>query len=152
MKGFITLSFLLLASALFAQKIYSFEEVDRFLQTEPRPILVFIHTDYCKYCLAMESKTFQSVEVQNYLDSSFYFVRLNGEEQKDITFNKHLFKYKPNGYNTGIHELVEALGTVDESISFPTVCILNSQYEIIFQHNEYIRKKTFLSILSEILK
>lgn len=152
MKGFIALSFILVVNVLFGQKVYSFEDVDRLSQIEPRPILIFIHTDYCKYCLAMESKTFKSREVQNYLDSSFYFLRLNGEEQKDIKFNKRLFKYKPTGYQTGVHELVEALGTVDKSISFPTVCVLNSQYEITFQHNGYISKKTFLDILIGILK
>jgi thioredoxin-related protein len=100
----------------------------------------------------METKTFQATEVQNYLESSFYFLRLNGEEQKSIKFHNHLFKYKPTGHGVGSHELVEALATVDDSVSFPTVCILNNDYEIIFQYTGYIRKSIFLVLLSESLK
>lgn len=64
-----------------------------------------------------------------------------------VQFNGGIFKYKPSGNNTGIHELAEQLGTVDHKLSFPTLCFLNANYEIIFQYNQYINSNDLKTIL-----
>ncbi|MDO8998905.1 MAG: thioredoxin fold domain-containing protein [Bacteroidota bacterium] len=142
---------LLLPKNSFSQiKLFQFEQIDSLMKVEKRKIVVFIHTDWCKYCATMKHTTFKKDSVIEFLNKHFYFIDLNAEEKLNINFNKHTFKYKPTGASTGINELAEQLGTVDGKISYPTLCFLNSEYEIIFQYNQYINSTQLLGILARL--
>ena len=110
--------------------IFTFEEVEKLHQQTPKPILVFLYTDWCKICFGMKKTTFKNQEVIKLLNNNFYFLILNGEEKKDITFLGKMFTYKPSGTNTGIHELAAELGTIKKTIIYPTTIILNTVFEI----------------------
>ena len=125
----------------------SFRTIDSLNSINEKNIVVFIHTDWCKYCKKMQGKTFQNEEVINLLNESFLFNSLDAETEKLISFNGHNFKFIPKGNDVGEHELAKALGSVDGELNFPTICILNSQYEIIFQYGGYLSSKEFLAVL-----
>lgn len=95
----------------------------------------------------MQNTTFKNDSVITLLNNKFYFVDFDAEEKRSVKFNGHTFNYKPTGSNTGIHELAEQLATVDQKISYPTLCFLNSKYEIIFQYNQYLNTHDLLNIL-----
>lgn len=126
---------------------YTFEQIDGLQRLETRPIVIFIHTDWCKYCQNMKNTTFQNEQIIEILNKQFYFVDLNGEEKRSITFQNHTFHYKPTGHNTGVHALAAALGTIDGTLSYPALCILNQHNEIIFQYNAFLDAKTLQKIL-----
>lgn len=128
-------------------KAYSFEQVAELQKKQKRNIVVFIYTHWCQYCQVMKSTTLGNDQVIKKLNEQFYFVSLNGEEKKDIRFNNHLFKYKPNGRNTGSHELAEVLGTIDGKLAYPGLIILNSRCEIIFQYSGFLNAKALRAIL-----
>lgn len=130
---------------------YSFEEIDSIEKTNPKFIVVFIHTDWCKYCQTMMHTTLQNEQVIEVLNEHFLYTALDAEFKNDIVFNHHSFHYMPNGNNTGTHELATALGTINDKLSFPTICILNKHYEIIFQHASFILADDLLSILEQTL-
>jgi thioredoxin-related protein len=133
--------------AAYAQiNTYQFEQLDS-LQKIKKNVVIFIHTDWCKYCQAMKQTTFKTDNVISKLNTDFYFIELNGEEKRNIYFKEHAFKYVPTGKNTGSHELAEQLGTVDGKISYPTICVLNPNNEIIYQHSQFIRSQDLLEIL-----
>lgn len=143
--------FILVAPASFAQlRTYSFKEVEQLSKAIPKPIVVFIHTSWCKYCKMMENTTFKNKDLINELNVNFYFVLLDAEHKNDITFNKHIFKFKPTGHNTGIHELATALATVDNQLAYPTLTILDPNYAILFQKQSYLKTKDLISILEKI--
>ena len=49
----------LLPGITFGQlKIVPFEEIATLQQLEPRPMVIFIHTDWCRYCQGMKNTTF----------------------------------------------------------------------------------------------
>lgn len=149
---YILLIFFWTIPACFAQlKTYTFEEAEQLSKENPKPFVVFIHTSWCKYCKMMENSTFKNLEVIKKLNTNFYFILLNAEEKKDILFNKHTFRYKPNGSNTGIHELAIELATINTQILYPTVTILDSNYTITFQKQSYLNPKEYLKILNAIL-
>ena len=133
-------------------KAHSFEQVAELQKKQKRNIVVFIYTDWCQYCQVMKSATLGNDQVIKKLNEQFYFVSLNGEEKKDIRFNNHLFKYKPNGTNTGAHELAEALGTIDGKLTYPGLVLLNSSHEIIFQHSGFLNVKALHAILDNVLQ
>ena len=131
-------------------KIYSFQEVEKLHQQKSKPIMVFIYTDWCKICLGMKKNVFKNKTIVKKLNTDFYFIKLNAEEKKDITFFNKKFSYKPTGNNTGIHELAKELASLEGNISYPTTVFLNNNFEIILQINNYLSKQKLLSILKKI--
>lgn len=131
-------------------KSHSFEEVERLSIEKPKPIVIFIHTSWCKYCKIMENTTFKNQEVASVLNEKFYFVLLDAGTKNDITFNKYTFQFKPTGPNTGIHELAASIATIDGQLTYPTITILDSSYSILFQKQSYLKAKDLISILEKI--
>lgn len=126
---------------------YSFKEVDSILKKSPKNTVIFIHTSWCKYCLKMKQTTFKNKEIIKKLNENFLFVFFDAENNETITFNNQQFSYIPNGINSGVNELAIALATIKNEISYPTLCILNSNYEIIFQYNQFLDKTQLENIL-----
>jgi thioredoxin-related protein len=142
--------FILAIPSSFAQlTTHSFEEVEQFSKENPKPIVVFIHTSWCKYCKMMENSTFKNPKVIKELNENFYFISLDAESKKEITFHNHTFRFKPTGNNTGIHELATALATIDSQVIYPTLSILNADYTITLQKHSYLNAKSVLSILEK---
>jgi thioredoxin-related protein len=133
-------------------KVYTFSEVDSLSQQKPKPIAVFIYTDWCKICYGMKKTTFKNKKVIQLLNDHFYFITLNGEEKKDLTFLGKTFVYKPTGTNTGIHELANELAAIQKRISYPTTTFLNSKFVIQLQINGLYSAKKMEKILSKLSK
>ena len=152
MKIFICLvSFFWAIPQGFAQiNLSQFEQIDSLQNTEKRNVIVFIHTDWCKYCKAMKDKTFKNKEIIKIINEKFYFVDFNAEEKRKIIFNNSKFNFKPNGSNSGIHELAIELGTINGTISYPIFCVLNYKNEIIFQNNSFLNSKDLMLILEKL--
>ncbi|MEJ7675553.1 MAG: thioredoxin family protein [Chitinophagaceae bacterium] len=111
---------ILLPALSFSQiKQYQFEQIDSLQKTEKKIVVVFIHTNWCKYCEAMKHTTFKNKELINTLNKNFYFINLDAEEKRSIAFNNNTFHYKPTGNQTGINELAEQLGDINGKVSFP---------------------------------
>lgn len=127
-----------------------FEQIDSLQKVEKRNVIVFIHTDWCKYCKVMHDKTFKNETVIELINDKFYFIDFNAEEKRKIVFNNATFVFKPNGSNTGIHELAVQLGTINNQISYPILCVLNDKNEIVFQYNSFLNAKDLLKILEKL--
>lgn len=139
------------AQSLFAQiKTVRFEQIDSLQKIEKRNVVVFIHTDWCKYCQTMQNTTFKNDSIIYKLNTQFYFIDLNAEQKENIVFNGRTFKYKPTGTNTGIHELAEQLATEDIQVAYPTLCFLNSNKEIIFQYDQFINSTDLSTLLTRL--
>ncbi|MEA9413684.1 thioredoxin family protein [Flavobacterium sp. PL02] len=150
-KLILFLFFLSITSTGFAQlSSYSFEQIDSLQQIQKRKVIVFIHTDWCKYCQAMKNSTFKNKTIVTQLNDEFYFVDFNAEEKRTIRFNNQTFNYKPNGNSSGVNELAIQLGTVNNQITYPIVCVLNPENEIIFQDTSYRNAKDFEVILEKL--
>ena len=130
--------------------IFTFEEVEELHQQTPKPILIFLYTDWCKICFGMKKTTFKDQEVIKLLNNNFYFIKLNAEEKQDITFLGRTFMYKPSG-NSGTHELAKELAFINGKISYPTTTILNINLEIDLQVSDYISRKNMSVILRKLM-
>lgn len=126
---------------------YSFEAAEALQKTAQRNTLVFIYTNWCSYCQVMKNTALANTKNIRILNEQFYFVTLNGENKNNIFFNNHLFQYKPNGVNSGTHELAEALGTIDGKLAYPALVILNSKNEILFQYSGLLRSEALHTLL-----
>ena len=150
-KLFLLIFFFGITSTGFCQlKNRTFEEIDSLQQIQKRKIIVFIHTDWCQFCQRMKATTFKNKEIIEKLNSDFYFIDFNAEEKLDITFQNQIFKFKPSGNNVGVHELALQLGTINNQIVYPVLCVLNTNNEIILQYNNYLSPKDFKVLLEKI--
>ncbi len=125
-------------------KPITFEELEI---AEPRPVLVMIMTNWCKYCHAMKNNIMKNREVSDLINNTYHLLFLDAEERSDIVFKGKVFKYRPSGSNTGIHELALNLGMIRGQISYPTLTILDEKKNIIFQKNGYLKPKELLYLL-----
>lgn len=133
----------------FAQlRTFNFEQIDSLQAIQKRKIIVFMHTDWCKFCHVMKNTTFKDQELIEELNSNFYFVSFDAEENQKIIFNNRVFDFKSSGNNSGIHELAIELGTINNQVSYPILCVLNDKNEIIFQRNTFLNAKEFKKILT----
>jgi len=150
-KIVLSLLFLIMAipSSSAQLKMHSFDEVEQLSREDPKLIVVFIHTSWCKYCKMMENSTFKNPAVIKELNENYYFISFDAESKEEISFNNHTFQFKPTGTNTGMHELAAALGTIDGQVIYPTLSILNTYYSIILQKHSYLNAKSVLSILEK---
>jgi len=146
MKSLLVVILFLFANQNFAQlNTHTFEHAEKLSIENPKPFVIFIHTNWCKICKMMENTTFKNKEIVQYLNQNFYFISFNAEDKKDIKFNKNKFKFKPKGTNSGIHELAELLSNQ----TYPTVTILNPDYSILTQIESFTSAKTLLQILEK---
>jgi uncharacterized protein YyaL (SSP411 family) len=140
---------ILLSRIYFSQiKNHQFEEIENLQKSRNQNIIIFIKTDWCNYCKAMENTTFKNQKVAESINQNYYFIDFDAEEKRDIDFSGKTFRYKPTGINTGIHELIETL--TEEKTTYPSLIILNPQNEIIFQYNGYLKSSELLDILNKI--
>jgi len=128
---------------------YQFSEVDSLMSEEERPVAVFLHATWCKYCINMEQTTFQNREVIQVLNEKYYFISFDGGQKESAMFRNRWFGFLPNGRNTGTHELAIALGTIDGQLVYPSFVVLNSDYEIVFQHGAFLDSAAMKNILEE---
>ncbi|MFY9242994.1 MAG: thioredoxin fold domain-containing protein [Polaribacter sp.] len=133
-------------------KIYSFSEIEKMQQENPKPIVVFVFTDWCKICFGMKKNTLENSNIIKLLNNHFYFAKLNGEEKKDIHFLGKTFVYKSYGNKIGNHELAIELASINNKLNYPTTIILNKKFEIDLQIDTYINSKKMEKILNNYLK
>lgn len=146
----IVFAYLLVYSALSLGQTTTFEDLDSLQKVAPKNTIVFIHTDWCRFCQMMTYTTLSTPSIANQLDSNFYFIRLNGEQKENIKFRNTVFSFRPSGVNTGTHELALALGEINGEIVYPTTVFLNSENEILYQHAGVINKDEFLEVLKKL--
>ena len=130
----------------------SFEDIENLQQKDPKNLIVFVYTDWCSYCGAMQKTTFGNPKVIDQINKDFYFIKLNAEEKRDIYFDHTHFKFKPTGSKTGIHELAEALATIDKKAYYPALVVLNAKNEIIYQYGGFLKAAEVSELLSGVLK
>ena len=145
---------LLITSELLAQvRSINFHELKSLQQKEQRLVMVLVGTEWCKYCNAMKNSILRDKNLKVPLTTSFYPVFLNAEDKNPIVFADRVFKYKPTGVNTGVHQLAEELATIQGQVSYPSLVFLNYKNEIVYQNAGFLdpaKLKTLLNTLQKI--
>ena len=126
----------------------SFEDLRRLQLQERRPVIVFIHTTWCRYCSAMDNSLHNNNALSRLITQKFYLVKLDGEEKNPIRFAGRDFYFKPTGNNTGVHDLATELGTVNGQLSYPTICLLDENNQITYQYPGFLNAGSLLELLS----
>lgn len=138
MRNVIAILSFVLSLNLSAQEInwVSFEELPLLEQKEQRPIMVFIHTDWCKYCLMQEQQTFKDSVIVEDLNNNYYCVKLNAESDETISFLNR--DYNKSGNTNALSWI---LGAQNNQLSFPTTVTLSPQFQLTNRWVGYLSKE-----------
>jgi len=140
------------SSTIFAQiNNISFEKLERAQLETAKNTLVFIHTDWCRYCQQMQQTTFKDSTVIDLIDNHFYFINFDAAQKADVVYKGHRFRFLPSGTNTGVHELAQELGTIDGTLNYPTLCIINEKDEVVFRYGGFLAASELNDFLLEFL-
>ncbi len=124
-----------------------FEKLEEKMRVQPRPVVVFIKTDWCKFCAMQLENTFTDKDVVNEIQRAFYAISLDAEQKDEIIFLKKRYRYKPTGPGSGVHELAEFFGKKDGTLSFPTTVILSEFLQPLGQFPGFLNAADLLNLL-----
>ncbi|GAB4410496.1 MAG: hypothetical protein OHK0039_14960 [Bacteroidia bacterium] len=126
---------------------YTWQAADSLAAVAPRPVVVFVHTNWCDYCLAMRQTTWRHPAAAALLDTAFYFVPFDAESRAPVVFDGQTYRFAPSGVGTGVHAWAIHLGQIGETIAYPVVCILDRDRQIVFRHSGFIPARDMLRLL-----
>jgi len=109
------------------------EQADSSMQREPKPLLILLSTDWCRYCRMQKNQLRKNKDFQSAL-SQFYFVEFNAESRETIRFRGRSWAYRPTGESVGIHSLAEELAGGKE-VAYPAWVLLDREYQPVFRYN-----------------
>ncbi len=122
----------------------SFEELATQFKEEQKPVLIFIYTDWCKYCKMQKNTTFKDTFVVTTLNEKYYVLKLNAEREETVSFFGREYTFNQQD---GFHGLATYLGKTDNKLEFPTTLILNKQLEVVFRESSLVNRKEIKSKL-----
>lgn len=127
-------------------KSYSFEDAYKLQEKEKRPIVIFFHTNWCKFCFAMKKNTFTDKKTIDLLNKNFYFISFDAESKKPVSIKDKIFKN-----TSGIHQIVVVLASKNNTISYPSTVILSTNNTIDEQIDAFLSAKEISKILTTYL-
>lgn len=130
-----SLIFLFLITALHAgesaQKVQwlTMEEAQERFSEEPRMIFVDVYTDWCGWCRRMTNETFAHPIIAEILNTHFYPVKLNAEQEDPIVFRGVTYENENIGQRRATHNFAIAL--LQGRMSYPSVVFFDDNLQLI---------------------
>ncbi len=125
----------------------TFEEAMTAVKKERRKILISVHTEWCGWCKHMDKTTFQDPNIIKFINEKFYAVKLDAEQQEDITTPEKVYKFeKGEGKERGFHQLAVAL-TMGR-LTLPSTVFLDDNFRVLQPIPGYKDPKTFEMIMT----
>ena len=149
MRNFFVFSLIFSSLANFAQQTMTFEELDSALLAKPKRTVIFLHTDWCKYCQSIKTTSFKNEELISTLNEEFYFVMFNGEEKETVSFQNKSYSYIPRGATSGSHELAFEIGQIDGKLLFPTIVILDTNLTVLYKRASFHSASELLKVIDQ---
>ncbi|MEM7571651.1 MAG: thioredoxin family protein [Bacteroidota bacterium] len=125
----------------------SFEHLNDSLRQEARPLLIFIHADWCAYCKRQESEVFAGPAVVQKLNTDYYCLKLDAEGREALRFMGRSYQFISTGYETGQHELAQFLGSEDGQLSLPTTLVLDKSLQLKWRETSLVETDFLLELL-----
>jgi len=118
----------------------TFEEAAALTEKAPKMIIVDVYTDWCGWCKKMDKGTFTDPAVVEYINKTFYPVKMNAEN------SKRKFTFKGQEYTE------QTMARAMRVSSYPNFIIMDARMENITQMPGYREAEPFLQTLQAVLK
>ncbi len=105
------------------------EEAQDAIREEPRMIFVDVYTDWCSWCRRMTSETYAHPVIAEYLNTHYYPVKLNAEQEEPIDFRGVTFENENLGERRPAHSFAIAL--LQGQMSYPSVAFFDEDLDLL---------------------
>jgi thioredoxin-related protein len=126
-----------------------FGKLPALFNSKKKPILIFVHTNWCKICKMQEGTVFSDDSIAMVVNTQFYALKLDAESTDSISFFGRNYK---GGSVNKYHELAEYLAKADYTLSFPTLIVLNERLQIIYKKAGFVSKEELWELMSDLTK
>jgi len=127
----------------------TWEELDRALEENPKPVFIFFHAEWCAYCKKIEREIFTKKEVIGKLNKKYYAVEMDVETEDTIHFDGQKFSnMQSKTKRNGVHQLPLLLASRKNApFSLPVTLIFDKDFRLQKRVFEYYTSKEMLQML-----
>lgn len=146
------LVFLIMTMQLNAQlKNVDFKQLDSLQNDVQKPVLIFLHSDWCKYCVAMKQTTFKNQKLIQLLNDNFYVLFFDPENTTKVLYQDKYYQWIPQGIGVGYHEFTNLLKQELKEIVLPSIYISYcNKFQLLNQG--YIKAEELVVLLNSLMK
>lgn len=131
----------------------SFKELARKQAQEKRPMVIYVSSKYCVYCLMQEAKVRKDKKLSEKLNEEYYFVKGNAEKDTDIPFHNQHFVIPDQNDSYAVNEFVKVYGKNEEGmIAYPLWLFFDKDYQLLMRFQGLMQTKNILKALDLIEK
>ena len=123
----------------------TWDQMVKLNEKNPKKIFIDFYTSWCGWCKVMDKNTFEDSVVAEIMMKDFYCVKFDAERKDTIKFNNKTWLHIPGGRG-GYHEL--AAYFMQNQLSYPTFCVLTSDFKLITPLKGYIAVPQFEPTIS----
>ncbi|WP_246147030.1 thioredoxin family protein [Seonamhaeicola marinus] len=125
----------------------SWEQLDRALKEQPKPVFIYFHADWCEYCKKIKRNVFTKEPIIKRINKDYYAVEMDVEYKDTIVFDGVSFINAETKRNS-IHQLPLLLASrKNKSFSLPATLIFDENFQIKARIFEYYTSKQLLNKL-----
>jgi len=110
-----------------------FDDALRLAKLHRKPVLVYIHTDWCAWCKLLEQKALNDGPTVRYINRNFFAVKLNAETSDTIRYQGRSFT---KAFGNQVHSLASIFLKGD--YSFPSLFVLNPEGRLLTPMRGYL--------------
>lgn len=126
----------------------TFEQLGDSLETKPKRVLLFFHTDWCGYCRKMVNDVFSSPQVIESINNDYYAVSFDAESTESVFFDGQLIKNKASNKTRGqYHDIALLLAHRQGQLVFPTLLLLDETFTIQKRYFNYMGPNKIIQAL-----
>ncbi|MEO6638854.1 MAG: DUF255 domain-containing protein [Ginsengibacter sp.] len=98
-------------------------ELSTQLESQSKPVLIDLYTNWCYWCKVMDKKTYANQKVIEYISDHFYPVKLNAESKEIVSWKEKKYNYNDN-YKINDFALYATSG----QLGFPSTIIIPDEH------------------------
>ena len=128
-----------------------FDQLNQLYKNEPKPILIYFYTDWCRICKIQEKQIEQNLSLKESLNNDVYFIKFDAESDRDVSFLNQNFKANSSKNKKTNHSLLNAF-IQQQEINYPLWIFLNQDLELIDKYPGLIQPKNLEKIINQLKK
>jgi len=112
---------------------YEINDFNYRFKKKPKPILLFMQTDWCVNCKVMEKISFRNTKLANYINDKFYLIKIDAASQDTIKFLGKTFFGNGKG---NPHQLTKAIFPHNKQM--PALAVFDKKGNLLTKANGYL--------------
>lgn len=124
----------------------SWSQLENALETQPKPVFIFFHADWCAYCKKIKRNAFTNKAVIQHINTSYYAVEMDVESKDTIVFDGVTFiNSQSKTKRNVIHDLPLLLASrKNKPFSLPATLLFDADFKMKARIFEYYTSKQLL--------